>query len=57
MLHHDPSPSEIAADNDAADDEAMAEYQAKGGISHEAIMAWVGSWGTVDELPPPNVGD
>ena len=44
-------------DENAADDEAMAEYEAKGGISHQAIVDWVRSWGTEDELSPPNVGD
>jgi predicted transcriptional regulator len=59
MLDRPPSPDEIdaAADDDAADEDAIAEYNAKGGISHAAIMAWVGSWGTKDERPPPEIGD
>jgi predicted transcriptional regulator len=58
MLAHQPSPAEIeAAADEAEDDEAMAEYEAKGGISHEAIIAWVESWGTPNELPRPQIGD
>ena len=51
-----PLHEDVAAD-EAADTEALAEYEAKGGISHEAILAWVRSWGTEGELPPPNAGD
>ncbi len=57
MLAQQPSPAEIEAADEAADDEAMAEYEAKGGISHKAIMAWVESWGTPNELPSPQIGD
>lgn len=56
MLARDPSPLDIDPD-DAADDEAMAEYEVKGGISNEAVMTWVKSWDTPGELPAPNVGD
>ena len=47
---------DLAAD-EAADAEALAEYEARGGISHEAILAWVRSWGREGELPPPRAGD
>jgi predicted transcriptional regulator len=58
MLGHQPTPSEIeAAADEAADDEAMAEFQAKGGISHKAMRAWILSWGTSEELPRPQIGD
>jgi len=58
MLAHQPSQAEIeAAADEAADDEAMAEYDATGGISHEAVMAWIRSWGTEAELPRPKIGD
>jgi predicted transcriptional regulator len=58
MLAHQPTQAEIdAAADEAEDDEAIAEYEAKGGISHQAIMAWVESWGTPNELPPPQIGD
>ncbi len=35
----------------------MAEYEAKGGIIHEAIRAWLLSWGTEAELSRPQIGD
>jgi predicted transcriptional regulator len=54
MPAHQSSPAEIEA---AADDEAMAEYEATGGISYEAVMAWIRSWGTDAELPRPKIGD
>jgi predicted transcriptional regulator len=58
MFAHQPSPVELeAAADEAADDEALAEYEAKGGVSHEAIRAWILSWGTPDELPRPQIGD
>jgi predicted transcriptional regulator len=58
MLAHQRSPAEIeSAADEAADDEAMAEYEATGGISHEAVMACIRSWGTADERPRPKIGD
>ena len=51
----DTAHEDVAAD-EAADAEALAEYEAKGGISHEAILVWVRSWGKEGELPPPTVG-
>ena len=47
----------VVEDDATADDAALAEYEAKGGISHQAVMAWVDSWGTKGELTPPNIGD
>jgi predicted transcriptional regulator len=41
----------------AADAEAEADVAAGRLISHRAIKAWVLSWGTENELPPPEVGD
>jgi hypothetical protein len=35
----------------------MAEYEAKGGISHKAMRAWILSWGAPEELPRPQIGD
>ena len=52
----DTTQDDVAAD-EAADAEALAEYEAKGGVSHEAILAWVRSWGREGELPPPGAGD
>ena len=47
--------------DDAADEAAMIEGEADIAagrvISHEAMKAWLLSWGTADELPPPQVGD
>jgi predicted transcriptional regulator len=48
---------EAAAADEAADVEAMADYQAGRVISHKAVMAWIKSWGTPDELPSPQIGD
>jgi predicted transcriptional regulator len=45
------------AAEDAADAEGIADFEAGRVISHEAMKRWLLSWGTPDELPPPNVGD
>ena len=37
--------------------EALADVTAGRTISHKAMKAWLLSWGTPDELPPPQVGD
>lgn len=37
--------------------EALADVAAGRVISHRAMKAWLLSWGTPDELPPPQVGD
>ena len=39
------------------DEEAIAEMEAQGSISWEAVKRWMRSWGLPDELPPPRVGD
>jgi len=41
----------------AADAEAINEIEAGQFISHDAMKAWLLSWGTPNELPPPKVGD
>lgn len=47
--------------DDAADEAAMARGEADIAagrvISHQAMKAWMLSWGTDHELPPPQVGD
>lgn len=49
-----PQPIQRAPDDDAqADAEALADLKAGRTVSHEAVKAWLQSWGTVDELPPP----
>jgi predicted transcriptional regulator len=44
----------------AAEDHALAEAKADVAagrvISHEAMVRWLSSWGTPDELPPPECG-
>jgi predicted transcriptional regulator len=44
--------AEVAAD-------ARADADLEGGrvITHAAMKAWLLSWGTPDELPPPRIGD
>ena len=41
------------AAQEAEDAEAIAEFEAHGGIPHEEMKAWLLSWGTPNELPPP----
>ena len=41
----------------AADAEAIADLDAGRFISHEAMTAWLRSWGKKEKLPPPKVGD
>ena len=31
----------------------LAELEAGEGVSHERVVAWLDSWGTENELPPP----
>ena len=58
MLAREPSLfDETEAEAEAADAEGLADIEAGRVIGHEAMKAWLLSWGTPDELPPPNVGD
>jgi predicted transcriptional regulator len=41
---------------DEHDEEAMADLEAGRVISHEAMVRWLRSWGTENELPPPECG-
>jgi predicted transcriptional regulator len=41
----------------AADARAEADVAAGRVVSHEAMKAWLLSWGKPDELPPPANGD
>lgn len=41
----------------AADAEGLADLAAGRTISWEAVERWLQSWGTANELPPPQVGD
>lgn len=42
---------------DAADAQGEADIAAGRVISHNAMKAWLLSWGTDNELPPPEIGD
>ena len=56
MLARDvPSPE--TDEVDAADAEAMADFEAGRVISHQAMRGWILSWGTAEEHPSPQVGD
>ena len=59
MLDSEPSIFDEVdqAFEDAADAEAEADIAAGRVISHEAMKAWLLSWGTPNELPPPEIGD
>lgn len=59
MANSEPSIfDEIDTEADAAADaEGLADIDAGRTISHDAMKAWLLSWGTPDELPPPRVGD
>ena len=59
MLDSEPSIFDEVdqAFEDAADAEAEADIAAGRVISHEAMTAWLLSWGTPNELPPPEIGD
>ncbi len=55
MFARDPSPPQTDAD-DAADAEATADDRAGRIISPKAVLAWIKSWGTRDELRSPEIG-
>ena len=40
-----------------ADVRADADVAAGRTVSHKAMKAWLQSWGTADETPPPKDGD
>jgi predicted transcriptional regulator len=55
-----PEPSIFDEPDDEAEARALeeAEEAIRAGqvVSHEAMKAWLMSWGTPDELPPPPAG-
>jgi len=59
----DPAPAfDLFEEIDDAEDErriaeADADIAAGRVISHEAMLRWIKSWGTPDELPPPQCGE
>ena len=48
---------EEAVELDAREQKAMADIDAGRFITHEAVVRWLKSWGTDNELPPPKCGD
>ena len=48
---------EEAVELDAREQKAMANIDAGRFITHEAVVRWLKSWGTDNELPPPKCGD
>jgi len=58
MCANDPSLFDEVdeAEEERALAEAEAAYAAARVISHGAMMDWLASWGTPDELSPPAVG-
>jgi predicted transcriptional regulator len=57
-----PQPAPVSADDLTAEENAAlvqsiargdAQFQAGEGIPGEAVFAWMRSWGTENELPPP----
>jgi predicted transcriptional regulator len=42
---------------DVREQKAMADIEAGRFITHEAVVRWLKSWGTANELPPPKCGD
>jgi predicted transcriptional regulator len=57
----EPGPSIFDEIDPDAEKRAMEEAEraiAEGRvISHEAMVRWLRSWGTPDELPPPKCGE
>lgn len=48
---------EEAVELDAREQKAMADIDAGRFVTHEAVVRWLKSWGTDNELPPPKCGD
>jgi predicted transcriptional regulator len=56
-----PEPAIFDEVDEAADAAAIAagiaDVDADRVVSHEAMKAWLLSWGTPEETPPPETGD
>lgn len=51
-------PEDIDEDAEAAlDAEGLADIEAGRTVSGEAVVRWIRSWFTDNELPPPKIGD
>ena len=48
---------EEAVELDAREQRAMADMDAGRFVTHQAVVRWLKSWGTENELPPPKCGD
>jgi len=48
---------EEAVELDAREQKAMADIDAGRFVTHQAVVRWLKSWGTENELPPPKCGD
>ena len=57
MLAREPSIFDDIEAEAVADAEAEADLVAGRVISHEAMRAWLLSWGAPDESLPPKVGE
>ena len=57
MAHPQPKPPESTPEDAAADAQALADLKAGRTVDHETVKAWLRSWGTADELPPPDAAD
>ncbi len=49
--------AEDAIELDDREQKAMADMDAGRFVTHEAVVRWLKSWGTDNELPPPKCGD
>ncbi len=49
--------AEDAIELDDREQKAMADMDAGLFVTHEAVVRWLKSWGTDNELPPPKCGD
>ncbi|HZZ66730.1 MAG TPA: CopG family transcriptional regulator [Phenylobacterium sp.] len=55
MAKTQPQHLDSDVDDATADAEALAAFKAGRTVSHEKVMAWLRSWGTPNELPPPTI--
>jgi predicted transcriptional regulator len=55
MAKTQPKPLDSEIDDATADAQALADLKAGRTISHDKVKAWLRSWGTANELPPPSI--
>ena len=56
-MPHSPSILDPAEADEADDAEGLADLDAGRVVTGGAVVRWLRSWGTAEELPPPAVGD